>query len=44
MNERGPNDIYLGSNDKGIDLHALVLWNATCYEEVNAGNVFYEVF
>ncbi len=27
MSERGPNDIDLGPNDKGIILHVLVLWN-----------------
>jgi hypothetical protein len=43
MSERGPNDIDLGSSDRGIVLHALVLWNTTCYEEVNVGNVFYKV-
>ncbi len=35
MSERGPNDIDLGSSDKGIVLHVLMLWNATCYEEVS---------
>jgi hypothetical protein len=44
MGERVPNDIDLHFNDRGIVLHALVLWNATCYEEVNASNVFYKVF
>jgi hypothetical protein len=43
MSERGPNDIDLGYNDRGIVLHALVLWNATCYEKVNVGNIFYKL-
>jgi hypothetical protein len=43
MSERGPSDTDLGCSDRGIVLHALVLWNATRYEEVNVGNVFYKV-
>jgi hypothetical protein len=31
MSEEGPNDIDLGPSDRGIILHALVLWSAFSY-------------